>query len=90
MLRFVADVGLDYVPYRCDGLARSSVRQSHCHTWPQQMVLWLRHLGGKPGLSSDLDGPYVLLMGIAAVFATASMLVFAAQHPFPRTVRVHG
>lgn len=53
------------------------------HAWPQPMVLWLRNLGGKLGLSSDLDGPYVLLAGISAVFLTASTLAFAAQHPFP-------
>jgi hypothetical protein len=54
------------------------------HTWPQHMLLWLRRLGGKLGLRSDLDGPYVLLAGISAVFVTASTLAFAAQHPFPR------
>ncbi len=54
------------------------------HTWPQHMVLWLRRLGGKLGLSSDLDGPYVLLAGISAVFVTASTVAFAALHPFPR------
>ncbi len=54
------------------------------HTWPQHMVLWLRRLGGKLGLSSDRDGPYVLLAGISAVFVTASTLAFASQHPFPR------
>jgi hypothetical protein len=54
------------------------------HAWPQPMVLWLRNLGGKLGLSSDLDGPYVFLAGISAVFLTASTLAFAAQHPFPR------
>ena len=53
-------------------------------TWPQRMVLWLRRLGGKLGLSSDLDGPYVLLAGIGAVFLAAATLAFAAQHPFPR------
>jgi hypothetical protein len=31
------------------------------HDWPQHMVLWLRRLGGKLGLASDLDGPYILL-----------------------------
>ena len=41
------------------------------HTWPQHTILWLRRLGGKLGLRSDLDGPYVLLAGISAVFATA-------------------
>jgi hypothetical protein len=54
------------------------------HTWPQHMILWLRHLGGKLGISSDLDGPYVLLAGISAVFVTASTVAFAALHPFPR------
>ena len=54
------------------------------HTWPYQMVLWLRRLGGKLGRSSDCDGPYVLLQGIQAVFVTAATLAFAAQHPFPR------
>jgi hypothetical protein len=54
------------------------------HVWPRRMVLWLRLLGGKLGLSSDLDGPYVLLAGIGAVFLTAATLAFAAQYPFPR------
>jgi hypothetical protein len=54
------------------------------HAWPQHMVLWLRHLGGKLGLASDLDGPYILLAGISAVFVAAATLTFAAQHPFPR------
>jgi hypothetical protein len=54
------------------------------HTWPQHTILWLRRLGGKLGLSSDLDGPYILLAGISAVFAAAATLAFAAQHPFPR------
>jgi hypothetical protein len=60
------------------------------HAWPQSMVLWLRHLGGKLGLSSDLDGPYVLLAGISAVFLTASTLAFASQHPFPRAGSTYG
>jgi len=49
-----------------------------------RMVLWLRRLGGKLGLSSDLDGPYLLLAGIGAVFVAAATMTFAAQHPFPR------
>lgn len=60
------------------------------HTWPQHMVLWLRQLGGKLGLSSDLDGPYVLLTGISAVFITASTMAFAALHPFPRAGGTYG
>lgn len=54
------------------------------HNWPQNKILWLRRLGGKLGSVSDLDGPYVLLLGIAAVFLTASTLAFALQHPFPK------
>jgi hypothetical protein len=54
------------------------------HAWPHRQVLWLRRLGGKLGLSSDRDGPYVLLAGIRAVFVTAATLAFASQHPFPR------
>ena len=60
------------------------------HAWPQPMVLWLRNLGGKLGLPSDLDGPYVLLAGIGVVFLTASTLAFAAQHPFPRSGGTYG
>ncbi|HSR33118.1 MAG TPA: hypothetical protein VLY63_21345 [Anaerolineae bacterium] len=60
------------------------------HAWPQHMVLWLRHLGGKLGLSQDLDGPYVLLAGIGAVFLTATTLAFAASHPFPRAKGTYG
>jgi len=54
------------------------------HAWPQHMVLWLRRLGGKLGLSSDRDGPHVLLAGIRAVLVTAATLAFSLQHPFPR------
>ncbi|MFN2217412.1 MAG: hypothetical protein ACK2UA_02310 [Anaerolineae bacterium] len=60
------------------------------HTWPRRMVLWLRQLGGKLGLSQDLDGPYVLLQGIGAVFLTATTLAFAAFHPFPKLKGTYG
>jgi hypothetical protein len=60
------------------------------HAWPQQAVLWLRLLGGKLGLSSDCNGPYVLLAGISAVFITTATLAFAAQHPFPREGWTYG
>ena len=53
------------------------------HSWPQHAVLWLRYLGGKLGLPSDLDGPYLILAGIRAVFATAATHAFTAQYPFP-------
>ena len=51
--------------------------------WPQRMVLWLRLLGGKLGLSSDCDGPYQLLVGLRAVFVTTTTLAFALHYPFP-------
>jgi hypothetical protein len=54
------------------------------HDWPQHLVLWLRRLGGKLGLTSDLDGPNILLAGISAVFVATATLAFAAQYPFPR------
>ena len=60
------------------------------HAWPQHMVLWLRHLGGKLGLSQDLDGPYVLLAGISTVFLTAATLAFATLHPFPKAKGTYG
>ena len=47
------------------------------HVWPHR-------LRGGLGLTSDLDGPYVLLAGIGADFLAAATLAFAAQHPFPR------
>ena len=60
------------------------------HTWSHRMVLWLRRLGGKLGLASDRDGPYVLLAGISAVFVAAATLTFAAQHPFPKARGICG
>ena len=53
-------------------------------TWPGPAVRWLRDLGGKLGLKSDCDGPYVLMRGISAVWQTTATLAFAAHHPFPR------
>lgn len=51
--------------------------------WPPKAILWLRQLGGKLGLSSDRDGPYWLLHGIAAVIIASMTLSFAFLHPFP-------
>jgi hypothetical protein len=34
-------------------------------TWPRQAVHWRRKLGGTLGLTSDADGPDVLLAGCA-------------------------
>ena len=60
------------------------------YSWPQRTLLWLRRLGGRLGLSSDLDGPYVLLAGIRAVLITAATLSFVHQHPFPRVGGSYG
>lgn len=51
--------------------------------WPQKAVQWLRVLGGKLERSSDRDGPYWLLQGIAAVVITAMTLSFVFLEPFP-------
>jgi hypothetical protein len=59
-------------------------------TCARAAVLQLRQLGGKLGLKSDLDGPYVLLRGISAVWQTVSTLTFLANHPFPRSVSTCG
>jgi hypothetical protein len=53
-------------------------------TWTRGAIHWLRDLGGKLGLKTDRDGPYVLLRGISAVWQSAATLTFAAHHPFPR------
>jgi len=60
------------------------------YVWPYKAVLWLRHLGGKMGFSTDRDGPYVLLAGLSAVFVALSTLSFAIEHPFPGLGRTCG
>lgn len=50
--------------------------------WPPRAVLWLRQLGGKLGLFSDRDGPYIVLCGLSAVIQTVATLTFLAIHPF--------
>lgn len=59
-------------------------------SWPDTAVQWIRYLGGKLGLANDLDGPYLVLRGLAALFQTAVTLSFLALHPFPRPVRTYG
>ena len=51
--------------------------------WPPRAVLWLRKLGGKLGLPSDRDGPYILLRGLSAIYQTAATLSWTAIQPFP-------
>ena len=51
--------------------------------WPPRAVLWLRKLGGKLGLPSDRDGPYILLRGMSAVWQGAATLSLLLILPFP-------
>ncbi len=55
-------------------------------TWPRQAICWLRMLVSKMGLSTDRDGPYILLRGMSAVCQTESTLSLLAKHPFPNEV----
>jgi len=59
-------------------------------TWPRPVVLWRRQLGGKLGLTSDADGPDVLLAGITAVCITLATIRYAQLHPFPRARETYG
>jgi hypothetical protein len=51
--------------------------------WPPQALLWLRKLGGKLGLKTDRDGPYLLLRGLSAVWQSVATLSWLAIQPFP-------
>lgn len=51
--------------------------------WPPEAVLWLRQLGGKLGLKSDRDGPYILLRGLSALWQAMATLSWLAIQPFP-------
>jgi hypothetical protein len=59
-------------------------------TWPPKAVLWLRELGGKLGVVSDRDGPYLLLKGLSAVFQTIATVTFLAIRPFPHEDFTYG
>lgn len=59
-------------------------------TWPPRAVRWIRYLGGKLGLANDLDGPYLVLRGISAIFQTVATLTFLAISPFPRLEFTYG
>lgn len=59
-------------------------------SWPETAVQWIRFLGGKLGLGNDLDGPYLVLRGLAALFQTLVTLSFLALHPFPRPIKIYG
>lgn len=51
--------------------------------WPPKAVLWLRRLGGKLGLKTDRDGPYILLRGLSAVWQCVATLSWLSIQPFP-------
>lgn len=59
-------------------------------SWPQTAILWIRYLGGKLGLDNDLDGPYLVLRGLAALFQTLATLSFLHINPFPRHHSTYG
>ena len=52
-------------------------------TWPPSAVDWTRELDGKLGLANDLDGPYLVLRGLRAVFLTITTLSLLLISPFP-------
>lgn len=56
--------------------------------WPRKAVYWLRKLGGKLGLKTDREGPYIVLRGISAVLLTAATLSLVAISPFPHDLFV--
>ncbi|HMQ51713.1 MAG TPA: hypothetical protein PKD98_06420 [Anaerolineae bacterium] len=60
------------------------------NTWPPRAVQWLRYLGGKLGLTNDLDGPYLVLRGLSAVIQTMATLTFISVYPFPHQDFTYG
>jgi hypothetical protein len=52
-------------------------------TWPPELILWLRQLGGKLGRKDDCDGPYLLLAGLSMFLTTLATLSFARHIPLP-------
>ncbi len=92
--RFDQEQGLDVEDLRVQTLARMRrlfalvlvAAQFVFHlmeAWPPVAVTWLRLLGGKLGLQSDRDGPYILLRGLHAVWQTVATLTLLALEPFP-------
>ena len=59
-------------------------------TWPPQAVQWIRYLGGKLGLTNDLDGPYLVLRGLSAIYQAVATITFLAISPFPRPEGTYG
>jgi len=52
-------------------------------SWPPVAVQWLRRLGGKLGLGTDRDGPYIVLRGLSAVGQAVAALTWLLISPFP-------
>lgn len=52
-------------------------------SWPATAVQWLRRLGGKLGLGTDRDGPYIVLRGLSAVYQAVAALTWLLVCPFP-------
>lgn len=52
-------------------------------SWPAAAVLWLRRLGGKLGLGTDRDGPYIVLRGLSALWQSVAALTWLLVCPFP-------
>jgi hypothetical protein len=59
-------------------------------TWPPPAVQWIRSLGGKLGLTNDLDGPYLVLRGLSAICQAVATLTFLIVSPFPRQGLTYG
>ena len=59
-------------------------------TWPPRAVRWIRLLGGKLGLANDLDGPYLVLRGLSAIFKSVTTITFLLLCPFPREGGTYG
>ncbi len=95
--RFDQEEGLDVEDLRVTTLERMRrlfvlvllAAQFVCYvgrTWTPSAVRWLRILGGKLGLKNDLNGLYVLLRGISAVWQTVATWQFALTTPFPMKI----
>lgn len=59
-------------------------------TWPAPAVTWFRSLGGKLHLKNDLDGPYLLLRGLSALFKTLVTISHSVVYPFPFPLLTYG
>lgn len=95
--RFDQEQGLEVEDLRVETLERMRrlfafvllAAQFICYigrTWAQPAVRWLRTIGGKLGLKSDRNGPYVLMRGISAVWQTAATMQFVQTNPFPMEI----